>query len=52
MLILLILMIQLKKADCNTKIAEIEKNIDTDHNHDKYIATQEFNRITSENFAA
>ena len=26
--------------------------ITTDHNHDKYITTQEFNKLTSENFTA
>ena len=40
-----------KKIDYNTKINEIEKKI-TDHNHDKYITTPEFNKLTSENFAA
>ena len=40
-----------KKTDYNTKINEIEKKI-TDHNHDKYITTPEFNNLTSENFAA
>ena len=40
-----------KKTDYNTKINEIEKKI-TDHNHDKYITTPEFNKLTSENFAA
>ena len=40
-----------KKTDCNTKINEIEKKI-TDHNHDKYITTPEFNKLTAENFAA
>ena len=34
----------------NTKINEIEKKI-TDNNHDKYITTPEFNKLTSENFA-
>ena len=38
-----------KKTDYNTKINEIEKKI-TDHNHDKYIITPEFNKTTSENF--
>ena len=33
------------------KINEIEKKI-TDHNHDKYITTPEFNKLTAENFAA
>ena len=50
-LILLILVIQLKKIDYNTKLIEIEENI-TDHDHNKYITTQEFNKLTSENFAA
>ena len=40
-----------KQTDYNTKINEIEKKI-TDHNHDKYITTPEFNKLTSENFAA
>ena len=31
-----------KKADYNTKISELEKKL-TDHNHDKYITTPEFN---------
>ena len=34
-----------KKTDYNTKISEIEKKI-TDHDHDKYITTQEFNKLT------
>ena len=40
-----------KKTDYNTKISEIEKKI-TDHDHDKYITTPEFNQLTAENFAA
>ena len=40
-----------KKTNYNTKITEIEKKI-TDHNHDKYITTPEFNKLTAENFAA
>ena len=47
---LLILVIQLKKTVCNTKISEIEKKI-LDHDHDKYITTQEFNILTAEHFA-
>ena len=31
-----------KKTDNNTKISEIENKITTDHDHDKYIATEEF----------
>ena len=38
-----------KKTDCNTKINEIRKEI-VDHNHNKYIATPEFNKFTAENF--
>ena len=40
-----------KKIDYNTKINEIESKI-TDHNHDKYITTREFNKLTTENFKA
>ena len=40
-----------KNTDYNTKINKIEKKI-TDHDHDKYITTPEFNKLTSENFAA
>ena len=40
-----------KKRDYNTKISEIEKKL-IDHNHDKYITTSEFNRLTAEHFAA
>ena len=40
-----------KKADYNTNIAEIEKKI-LDHDHSKYITTQEFNKLTADNFAA
>ena len=40
-----------KTADYNTKISEIEKKL-TDHNHDKYITTPEFNKLTAETFAA
>ena len=38
-----------KKTDYDTKISEIENKITTDHDHDKYITTQEFNKLTSEN---
>ena len=47
----LLLVTQSKKTDYNTKINEIEQK--TSHqNHDKYITTPEFNKLTSENFAA
>ena len=39
-----------KNSDYNTKVSEIEKKI-TDHDHDKYITTPEFNKLTAENFA-
>ena len=39
------------KTDYNTKINEIEEKI-PDHNHDKYITTPEFNKLTLKNFAA
>ena len=40
-----------KKTDYDTKANEIEKKI-TNHNHDKYITTPEFNKLTAEHFAA
>ena len=39
------------KTDYDTKVNEIKKKI-SDHNHDKYITTPEFNKLTAENFAA
>ena len=45
------LVIQLKKTDFDTNVNEIEKKT-TDHSHDKYITTPEFNKLTAENFAA
>ena len=44
------LVVWLKKLTVTQKINEIEKKI-TDHSHDKYITTPEFNKITAENFA-
>ena len=40
-----------KKTDYNTKITEIEKKL-TDHNHDKYITTPEFNTLAANVFNA
>ena len=40
-----------KKTDYNINISETENKI-INHDHDKYIATQEFNQLTTENFAA
>ena len=44
-LILLVPVIQFKKFDYNTNIDEIEKKI-IDHDHEKYITTQEFHKLT------
>ena len=43
--------ILVKKTDYETKISEIEKRVNN-HNHDKYITTPEFNKLTAENFIA
>ena len=40
-----------KKTDYNSKISDIEKKI-TDHNHDKYITTPEFNALAADIFNA
>ena len=40
-----------KKPDYDTKISELEKKV-TDHDHDKYITSFEFNKLTAENLAA
>ena len=40
-----------KKTDYNTKITEIAKKL-TDHNHDKYITTPEFNTLAADVFNA
>ena len=37
------------KPDFNTKITDIEKKL-IDHNHDTYITTPEFNKLTAEVF--
>ena len=39
------LVVYLKKQ-CDTKISELEKKV-TDHNHDKYITTPEFNTLAA-----
>ena len=38
-----------KKTDYNTKVIEIVKKL-TDHNHDKYITTTEFNKLATDAF--
>ena len=40
-----------KKTDYDTKISELEKKL-TDHNHDKYITTPEFNTLAADVFNA
>ena len=45
------LVVLLKKTNYNTKITEIEKKL-TDHNHDKYITTPEFNTLAADVFNA
>ena len=40
----------MKKADYNTKISEIEKNILV-HDHSKYITSKELNKLTAESLA-
>ena len=47
----LILLVQSKKTDYDTKIIEIEKKL-TDHNHDKYITTPDFNTMAASVFNA
>ena len=46
------LVVSQNKIDYKTKINKIENEITTDHDHDKYVTTQEFNKLTSENFSA
>ena len=41
----------MKKTDYSTKIIEIEKKV-SDHNHDKYITTPEFNNLAAGVFTA
>ena len=40
------LVIQLKKANYDTKISELEKKL-TDHNNEKYVTTPEFNILAA-----
>ena len=35
--------------DYNTKVSATEKKV-TDHDHDKYVNTSEFNKLTTKNF--
>ena len=41
----------LKKLTITQKLMKLKKK-DTDHCHDKYITTPEFNKLTAENFDA
>ena len=45
------LVIQSKKLTTK-KIREIENKITSDNDHDRYITTEEFNKLPSENFTA
>ena len=45
------LVVQLKKTNYDTKISELKKKV-TDHNHDKYITTPEFNTLAADVFNA
>ena len=40
-----------KKANYDTKISELEKNL-TDHSHDRHITTPEFNALAADVFSA
>ena len=40
-----------KKKDYDTKVTEIENKLNS-HNHDKYIDTQEFNKLAADVFNA
>ena len=41
----------MKKTDYSTKISEIESKFGN-HDHDEYITSSEFNKLTTENFKA
>ena len=41
----------MKNTDYDTKISDVEKKI-ANHNHGKYITTQEFNKLATENVNA
>ena len=45
------LVILLKKTEYNTAITEIENKLNN-HNHDKYMNTQEFNKLAADVFIA
>ena len=45
------LVVSLKKTDCDTKISELEKKL-SDRNHGKYITTPEFNTLAASVFNA
>ena len=45
------LVIWLKKTDYETKVTEIENKLNN-HNHDRYIDTQEFNKLAADVFNA
>ena len=44
-------LVKKKKKHYNEKISDIEKKV-TDHSHDKHVTSLEFNKLTTERFAA
>ena len=48
----LMLVIQSNNSDYNTKTSQIENKNTTDHDHRKYITTQEFDKLKAENIPA
>ena len=51
-LVLPILVIQLIKLIIIEKLMKIKRKITIDYDHTKYITTQEFNKLASQNFVA
>ena len=47
----LVLVIEPKKLTITQKLIKLKEST-TDHDHDKYFSTQEFNNLTSEKFTA
>ena len=46
------MLVVLSKIQNKTKIYQIDNITPTNHDHNKYINTQEFNKLISENFTA
>ena len=41
-----------KKTDYNTNISDIKNKITVHHDHDKYVTTQEFSKLTAQSFTS